>query len=126
MGSQNIVTDTNVNLVNASNSLIGDQEEVVTGINMNNIFNTPILLSAITDNGCYKKIGKEQNSCVLTHSFDFLSPAFENGANSSNLFYDQRGNGFKRTDGNFTDIGSFEYKDTLFFNSFENSKIEEI
>ena len=59
------------------------------------------------------QLGELQNNGGSTETIALLegSPAIDAGSNPNNLETDQRGEGFKRTVGNGTDIGAYEVQD---------------
>jgi len=119
-GTNNFTTSIG-DLINASNSLLGDPEVEITGINTNNIFDNSPLLAPLADNGCAIMAGVSgMQACVQTNALQNNSPALDTGI-ANGLVFDQRGEGYYRQENGQTDIGAFEHSIYIMFNDgFEN------
>jgi len=84
--------------INATNSLIENDNGLINGTNINNILGQDPVLGPLANNG----------GPTLTHALLAGSPAIDKGSNPNALAFDQRGTPFVRTSGAQTDIGAFE------------------
>lgn len=99
-GGANVVVTGNDNLVRLA------QISAPTGT----LHDDPLLLP-LADNGGVTK----------THALKAASPALNRGNNAAALESDQRGPGYRREAGSTTDIGAYEFDDTIFVNGFDPS-----
>ena len=118
-GTNNLTTNTG-DIINASNSLLGDQKAEITGNNTNNIFDNSPVIAPMANNGCAIMAGVSgMQACIQTHALQNNSPAIDTG-HSNGLMFDQRGEGFLRQVNDQTDIGAFELPaDVIFSDGFE-------
>ena len=84
--------------VNATNSLVGSTEAIITVAGPGNLLGVNPLLGPLAFNG-----GATRTQALLAGS-----PAINTGANPLSLATDQRGVGFPRTVGAGTDMGAYE------------------
>lgn len=96
--------------ITGSNNLIFDAGQLVLP---SDTLSADPLLAALADNG----------GPTRTHALLSDSPALDAGNNSSNLMYDQRGEGFLRAVGSGVDMGAIEWQgeviDLIFRNGFD-------
>jgi hypothetical protein len=98
-------TGTDAPLISGNHNLIGLSSSAVP---VGTLHSDPHL-GPLQDNG----------GPTFTHALTLGSPAIDAGSNLLDLATDQRGTGFRRTSGKASDIGAFEYQDTIFIDGFE-------
>ncbi len=103
------------NVVDAVNTLFGDEMSELTGSSIDNVFSDDPQLEPLEDNDCAQRTGISPTTggivprnCALTHLLMPASLAYDNGNNNFAQAFDQRSVGFLRTLGPQTDIGAIE------------------
>ncbi len=99
--------------VSASNSLVQSLDPNVLLSGSGNLVGIAPQLGPLANNG-----GPTRTQALLAGS-----PAINAGSNPMNLTTDQRGAGFRRTNGTATDIGAFEFVPALVYKPLEPCRI---